>query len=45
VLTGGGAPVAIELPVAGAQRLTIHVDPTGDGQRSDHVSLALARFQ
>lgn len=44
-LTGTGDPYLISVPVSGARRLTLDIDPTRDGQRSDHVSFALARFE
>ncbi|MGE0479545.1 MAG: NPCBM/NEW2 domain-containing protein [Phycisphaerae bacterium] len=44
LLTGGGEVANIRFPVAGAALLTIRVDATPDGQRADHVDLALARF-
>lgn len=44
-LTGTTDSCVISVPVRGARRLTLDVDPTRDGQRSDHVSFALARFE
>lgn len=44
LLTGGGQFADIRIPVAGAESLMIRVDATPDGQRADHVDLALARF-
>jgi len=45
VLTCASGPAGVRVPMAGARTLTILVDPTSDGQRSDHVDLALARFE
>lgn len=45
VLTGTSAPVPIEVDVRGAETLTLAIDPTADGERYDHVNLALARFR
>ena len=45
VLRANSAPLTIEVPVSDARSLRIAIDPTGDGQRSDHVDLALARFR
>lgn len=43
-LTGGAAPVEVNVAVAGARRLTLRADDGGDGQKADHVDWALARF-
>ncbi len=37
-------PVVIKIPVAGAERLTLRVDPTPDRDKSDHANWAAARF-
>lgn len=44
VLTARDDAEVVRIDVAGAERLTIEVDETPDGGRSDHVDLALARF-
>jgi hypothetical protein len=45
VLRGNHPPVAVQVPVAGARRITLLAEPTDDGQRADHVNWALARFE
>jgi Gpi18-like mannosyltransferase len=37
--------VPIDVPLDGAKRLTLRADATADGNRQDHVSWALARFE
>ena len=44
VLTANSTPLHIAVPVHRARALTLSIDATRDGQRSDHVDLALARF-
>lgn len=44
VLTASQDPAEIEIDVRGRRQITLVVDPTDDGQKSDHVDLALARF-
>ena len=43
-VTAETGPRTIKAMVTGGETLTIHVDPTADGNQSDHVDLALARF-
>ncbi len=43
-LTGAGPIVDVALPLRDAKQLTIFADHAGDGLRSDHLDLALARF-
>jgi hypothetical protein len=44
VITGASGAVPVRVEVRQGEVLTIEVDPTPDGQRSDHLDLALARF-
>ncbi len=44
-LFGGEAPVEVTVPLDGAKRITLRTDATADGNRADHVSWALARFE
>lgn len=43
-LIGTPPPHPISIPLRAARKLTLICDPTRDGQKSDHVSFALARF-
>lgn len=43
-ITSSADPVAVSVPLDGARRLTLRVDPTSDGKRSDHVDWAVARL-
>lgn len=40
VLKGGDAPLLVDVDVASAERLTLMVDPAGDGIRLDHADWA-----
>jgi Gpi18-like mannosyltransferase len=44
-LEPGTAPAPVEVALADAAQLTIRIDDDGDGPRSDHVNIALARFE
>ena len=44
VLTGSQGPSEIAIDVHGHRQITLAVDTAGDGQASDHLDLALARF-
>jgi Gpi18-like mannosyltransferase len=44
VLTGSQGPSEIAIDVHGRRQITLAVDTAGDGQASDHLDLALARF-
>ncbi|MHC4696921.1 MAG: NPCBM/NEW2 domain-containing protein, partial [Planctomycetota bacterium] len=39
-ITGSTEPLTIRVPLDGARRLTLRVDPTSDGKRADHVDWA-----
>lgn len=43
-MSGATPPQDVAIPVQGARRMALIVEPTGDGRRFDHVSWALARF-
>ncbi|MCH8251368.1 MAG: NPCBM/NEW2 domain-containing protein [Planctomycetes bacterium] len=43
-LTGTSDPAIVRIPLDGATKLTLRVDPTSDGKRFDHVDWAMARF-
>lgn len=43
-LTGADKPVPVSVSVKGAKTLTLKADEGGDGNKSDHVDWALARF-
>jgi endo-alpha-N-acetylgalactosaminidase len=43
-LTGSTPPLPLNIPLQDARRVTLICDPSRDGQKSDHVSLALARL-
>ncbi|MCH7872570.1 MAG: NPCBM/NEW2 domain-containing protein [Planctomycetes bacterium] len=45
LLTGESKPIPVALPLQDARRIVLRAHPTADGQRSDHVSWALARFR
>ena len=44
-LTGESEPVEVRLPLGAARRITLIADETPDGEKSDHVDWALARFE
>ena len=44
-LTGESAPVEVRVPLGSARRITLLAHETSDGQTSDHVDWALARFE
>lgn len=44
LLTGGGEPASVRVPLVGGRRITLLAEPTSDGQRNDHVDWAEARF-
>ena len=44
-LTGESDPVEVRVPLGSARRITLVADETSDGQKSDHVDWALARFE
>ena len=44
-LTGESDPVEVRVPLGFAQRITLVADETSDGEKSDHVDWALARFE
>lgn len=43
-ITGTSPPAKIRVPLGSAKSLRIEVDETADGDKCDHVDLALARF-
>lgn len=43
-LTEESGPVDVRVPLGDARQLTVRAEPTPDGQTSDHVDWALARF-
>ena len=45
LLTGKSAPIEIEIPLNDAREISLIADATNDGNRSDHVDWALARFE
>jgi len=44
-LTAESEPVEVRVPLGAARRITLLADETSDGQKSDHVDWALARFE
>lgn len=44
VVTGISDAIVLQIPLDGAKRLTLRADPTGDGDKYDHVDWASARF-
>ncbi|MCH7703187.1 MAG: NPCBM/NEW2 domain-containing protein, partial [Planctomycetes bacterium] len=44
VVTGTSDAIVLQIPLDGAKRLTLRADPTGDGDKYDHVDWASARF-
>jgi len=44
VLEGGGAVAHVRVALDGARQIELEADPTGDGQRFDHVSWGNPRF-
>ena len=44
-LTGKSEPVEVRVPLGAARRITLIADETPDGEKSDHVDWALARFE
>ncbi len=44
VLTGQSPPVTVSVPLGDAKEIMLKADPTGDGNRFDHVDWAEARF-
>ena len=45
LLRANAPPVEVNIPVENVQTLTLDTDPAGDGNNSDHISWALARFE
>ncbi|MCG3128855.1 MAG: hypothetical protein CHACPFDD_03751 [Phycisphaerae bacterium] len=44
LLTGGGEPATIRIPLGAARRIVLLAETATDGQRNDHVDWADARF-
>ena len=44
IITGISDALVLQIPLDGAKRLTLRADPTGDGDKYDHVDWASARF-
>lgn len=44
LITGQSEAVTIRVPISGGRRLTLRAQPTGDGNRWDHVDWASARL-
>ncbi|OGV67578.1 MAG: hypothetical protein A3K19_13535 [Lentisphaerae bacterium RIFOXYB12_FULL_65_16] len=45
VLTSGGDPIDVAVPLEGATQLRLYVTDAGDGISSDHAAWAMARFE